>query len=273
MGSINPVFIFPHAMKERGSELAQSLAKSVTLGVGQFCTKPGVVVGLGGPNMDQFRESLGNAVGIVPSATMLHSGIAARYSTSVEQRRSTRNVQLVACAPKPADSGKTQAHAVVFATNAQSFLENPELRDEQFGPSTLVVTCESARELEQVAGGLEGQLTITIHATEQDLKEQGQLIEMLREKAGRLLFGGVPTGVEVVPAMQHGGPYPATTDSRFTSVGTAAILRFARPVCYQDAPQGCLPPELKDSNPRGIWRLVDGEWMRTAIAARAAGKP
>jgi NADP-dependent aldehyde dehydrogenase len=273
MGSINPVFVLPHALKERGAELAQSLAKSVTLGVGQFCTKPGLVVGLGGTNLDQFRESLGNVVGVTPPATMLHGGIAARYATSVEQRRGVKNVQLVACTPKPPEAGKTQAQPAVFATNARSFVENPELHEEQFGPSTLVVACESANELEQVAQSLEGQLTVTIHATKQDLKEYGRLIDLVREKAGRVLFGGVPTGVEVVPAMHHGGPYPATTDSRFTSVGTAAILRFVRPVCYQDAPQDYLPPELRDGNLRGIWRLVDGEWTRAPIAAGATGKP
>jgi NADP-dependent aldehyde dehydrogenase len=272
MGSINPVFILPHALKERGSELAQSLAKSVTLGVGQFCTKPGVVVGLGGANLDQLRENLGKAVGVTAPATMLHGGIAARYSASVDNRRSAGKAQLIACAPKAAGANSPRAQAAVFATNARSFIENAELREEQFGPSTLVVAAESAHELEQVARSLEGQLTVTIHATEQDLKEHGRVIDLVREKAGRLLFGGVPTGVEVVPAMHHGGPYPATTDSRFTSVGTAAILRFVRPVCYQDAPQDCLPPELKDCNPRAIWRLVDGEWTRAAISADK-GKP
>lgn len=268
MGSINPVFILPNALKERGAEVAQSLAKSVTLGVGQFCTKPGLVVGLGSPTLDAFRQTLSSIVGATPPGTMLHGGIAARYTAALKHRSSARDVQLVGCAPAASETIETQAQAAVFAASARSFIKNLELHEEQFGPSTLIVACESAGELEQVAHSLEGQLTVTIHATEQDLKEHGRLIDLLREKAGRLLFGGVPTGVEVAPAMHHGGPYPATTDSRFTSVGTAAILRFVRPVCYQDAPQEYLPPELKDGNPRGIWRLVDGEWTRAAIASQ-----
>ena len=134
------------------------------------------------------------------------------------------------------------------------------------------MACGSEEELEQVAHSLDGQLTVTVHATEQDLKEHAGLLDILREKTGRLLFGGVPTGVEVAPAMHHGGPYPATTDSRFTSVGTAAILRFVRPLCYQDAPQDYLPLELKDENSRGIWRLVDGEWTRAAITSIAPAR-
>ncbi len=272
MGSVNPIFMLPHALKQRSAELAQSLAKSVTLGVGQFCTKPGLVVGLGGASLDSFRQTLGNLVGATPPGTMLYAGIAARYGSSFSKRCGAQDVQLVASTPAAPGTSKTQAQAAVFATQAQSFLQNAELHEEQFGPSTLVVACGSGEELEQVARSLDGQLTITIHATEQDLKEHVGLLEILSEKTGRLLFGGVPTGVEVVPAMHHGGPYPATTDSRFTSVGTAAILRFVRPVCYQDAPQGCLPPELKDENPRGIWRLVDGEWTRAVVASMVPAK-
>ncbi|HLQ52175.1 MAG TPA: hypothetical protein VK129_11795, partial [Terriglobales bacterium] len=248
------------------------LAKSVTLGVGQFCTKPGLVVGLGGASLDSFRQTLGNLVGATAPGTMLYAGIAARYGSSFSKRCGAQDVQLVASTPAAPGTSKTQSQAAVFATQAKSFLQNAELHEEQFGPSTLVVACDSGEELEQVARSLDGQLTITIHATEQDLKEHVGLLEILSEKTGRLLFGGVPTGVEVVPAMHHGGPYPATTDSRFTSVGTAAILRFVRPVCYQDAPQGYLPPELKDENPRGIWRLVDGEWTRAVVASMVPAK-
>jgi len=278
MGSINPVFVFPGALKERGAELAQSLAKSVTVGVGQFCTKPGLVVGLGGANLDEFGQKLGAGVSSTPAGTMLHAGIAARYASGLDERLHTAALQLVAATPpaspekSPLEKSKTLAQAAVFATKAQSFLENPELHEELFGPSTLVVACESGDQLKEIAQSLEGQLTVTLHATQQDLKEHAGVIETLREKAGRLVFGGVPTGVEVAPAMHHGGPYPATTDSRFTSVGTAAILRFARPVCYQDFPHEYLPAELKDENPRGIWRLMDGEWTRAAVASVATVK-
>ena len=273
MGSINPVFVLPNALKQRGAQLAQSLAKSVTVGVGQFCTKPGLVVGLEGATLNEFRQSLGAAVSSTPSGAMLHAGIAARYGTECERRMNVSGLQLVASAPGASqDKSKTQAQAAVFTTRAQSFLKNSELHEELFGPSTLIVSCETAGELEEIARSLEGQLTVSVHATEQDLKEHAGLIDLLREKAGRLVFGGVPTGVEVGPAMHHGGPYPATTDSRFTSVGTAAILRFVRPVCYQDSPSECLPPELQDENPRGIWRFVDGEWTQASIAVVSASK-
>ena len=264
MGSINPVFILPDALKQRGEEIAKSLAKSVTLGVGQFCTKPGVVVGMGGANLDSFRQTLGSLISATPPATMLHPGIADRYRSGVDKR--SRAIRVVGDGTAiPAGKSKNQALPAVFATEAKSFLDNRELHEELFGPSTIVVASDSAERLEEVARSLDGQLTVSIHATEQDLKDHARLIGILREKAGRIVFGGVPTGVEVGPAMHHGGPYPATTDSRFTSVGTAAILRFVRPVCYQDFPQQHLPEELKDENPRGIWRLTDGQLTKAAL--------
>lgn len=273
MGSINPVFVLPGALKERGTEIVQNLAKSVTLGIGQFCTKPGLVVAQEGASLDAFRKSLANLVGSTPPGTMLHPGIAARYCTGFEQRMRNPVLQFVADAqPAQVEKSKTQAAAAVFSTKAKSYLEDPELHEELFGPATLVVACESGDQLKEIAQSLEGQLTVTIHATKQDMKDHAACIDVLREKAGRLLFGGVPTGVEVAPAMHHGGPYPATTDSRFTSVGTAAILRFVRPVCYQDFPQDYLPPELKNENPRSIWRLLDGEWTKSAVSSKAAVK-
>jgi NADP-dependent aldehyde dehydrogenase len=165
------------------------------------------------------------------------------------------------------DLPATQVASAVFVTQAQSFLKNAELAQELFGPATLVVSCDSRDDFERIARSLEGQLTVSVHATERDLKEHAALIDILREKAGRLVFGGVPTGVEVSPAMHHGGPYPATTDPRFTSVGTAAILRFVRPVCYQDCPQQFLPRELKDENPRGIWRMIDGKLSQEPVSS------
>lgn len=273
MGSINPVFVLPGALKERGAEIAKSLAKSVTIGVGQFCTKPGLVVGIAGANLDSFRQSLGSLVSSTPPATMLHAGIAERYWSGVDKRLHAPALRLVGDAPPTSrEKSRTQAPPTVFTTEAKAFLESPELHEELFGPSTLVVASDSAERLEEIARTLEGQLTVSIHATEQDLKEHARLIDILREKAGRIVFGGVPTGVEVGPAMNHGGPYPATTDSRFTSVGTAAILRFVRPVCYQDFPHEYLPQELKDENPRGIWRLVDGELTKAAITRSLSAK-
>ncbi len=266
MGSINPVFVLPEALKTRGAEIAQNLAKSVTLGVGQFCTKPGLVVGFRDAHFDEFVKSFGALVGATPPGAMLHAGIAEHYASAVAARSQSPKVQLASSASSPSsDKPKTQALAAVFTTEAHTFLQDTALHQEVFGPASLAVACDSPAQLEKIAQGLEGQLTITIHGTPEDLRQYASLVDVLREKAGRLLFGGVPTGVEVAPAMHHGGPYPATTDARFTSVGTAAILRFARPICFQDCPQYLLPPELQDENPRGIWRLVDSEWTRAAI--------
>ena len=268
MGSINPVFIFPDAMKTRGAQVAQSLAKSVTTGVGQFCTKPGLLIGLRDGSLTAFSKNLADAISATPCGTMLHSGIAERYRSGLAQRVGDRNLQLATS--QRSDTSATQVSPAVFVTDAKSFLGSSELSQELFGPATLVVGCESHEDLEAIARSLEGQLTVSIHATERDVEQHSPLLDILREKAGRLVFGGIPTGVEVAPAMHHGGPYPATTDSRFTSVGTAAILRFVRPVCYQDFPQQWLPPELKDENPRGIWRLTDGKWTRAAVGVRPA---
>jgi alpha-ketoglutaric semialdehyde dehydrogenase len=270
MGSLNPVFVLPDAMRKRGGEIAQSLGKSVTLGVGQFCTKPGLVFGLRDANLDSFLSSLFNTVDSTPTAMMLHAGIAERYRTGVDRRLRDPKLQL-GTKTTQLDGKQPAAHAssAVFTTDAASFLANDDLHQEVFGPATLLVACQSPEDFLEVARSLEGQLTVTIHATGDDLREHASLLDILREKAGRLVFGGVPTGVEVAPAMHHGGPYPATTDPRFTSVGTAAILRFVRPVCYQDCPPELLPPELKDENPRGIWRLVDGKWTQAAIPCSA----
>jgi 2,5-dioxopentanoate dehydrogenase len=268
MGSVNPVFIFPDAMKTRGTQIAQSLAKSVTVGVGQFCTKPGLLIGLRDVSLTTFSKNLADAISASPCGTMLHNGIADRYRVGIARRQSVRGLQLATS--QRSDLSATQVSGAVFSTDAKSFLANSELSQELFGPATLVVGCDSHDDLEAVARSLEGQLTITIHATERDVEQHSPILDILREKAGRLVFGGVPTGVEVAQAMHHGGPYPATTDPRFTSVGTAAILRFVRPVCYQDFPQEWLPPELKDENPRGIWRLTDGKWTRAAVGVRPA---
>jgi NADP-dependent aldehyde dehydrogenase len=262
MGSINPVFVLPGALKARGVELGQALGRSMTLGVGQFCTKPGLVVGSRGPELEGLVASLAAFVSQSAPGTMLHQGIAAGYRRGLEGRQRAAGLRLLARAATAADAPAAQAGPAVFATEARSFLADRGLHEELFGPATLVVECESRERLEEVARALDGQLTVTLQATGEDVREYASLVAILREKAGRLVFGGVPTGVEVSPAMQHGGPYPATTDPRFTSVGTAAILRFVRPVCYQDFPAAWLPPELQDGNPRGIWRLVDGQWTR-----------
>jgi NADP-dependent aldehyde dehydrogenase len=204
-----------------------------------------------------------------PAATMLHAGIAEHYRNGLSKRGGISGIRVAgAASASPAQSSEksASAFAAVFTADAKLFRDEPSLSDELFGPATLVVPCESKQRLEEIASNLAGQLTVTIHATTEDLKEFAPLIEILREKAGRLVYGTMPTGLEVGPATQHGGPYPATTDPRFTSVGTAAILRFVRPVCFQDFPQSWLPQELQDENPRGIARMVDGVWTRDPIS-------
>ena len=264
MGSVNPVFVLPGALEERGEAIAEGLAGSVTLGAGQFCTNPGVVVGLEGEALDGLADATGRRLAEMPSFTMLYENVQKGYAEGVEAVGATSGVA-VAGRAEGGDGSATPAEAVVFTTDEATFLDEKRLREEVFGPSTLVVRCSSQERLEAIAHALEGSLTATIHGTERDLQERAGLVRILREKAGRLIFNGFPTGVEVCPSMHHGGPYPATTDVRSTSVGTAAIYRFARPICYQDFPQAALPPELRDENEHDLLRMVDGEYTREEV--------
>jgi 2,5-dioxopentanoate dehydrogenase len=260
MGSINPVFVLPGALKARGTDIATAYVQSVTMGVGQFCTNPGLAVGLGGPELERFVADTGERVAQSAAGTMLHAGIADRFRSGVDTLQRVDGVRLAS--RSSAETAGAQASAVVFATEGQRLLDDARLHEEVFGPSTVVVSCDSREQLYEVARRLSGQLTATLHATPEDLAEHADLVDILREKAGRLVLNAFPTGVEVSPAMQHGGPFPATTDSRFTSVGTGAILRFARPVCYQGFPTEQLPPALRDDNPLKIWRTVNGNLTR-----------
>jgi NADP-dependent aldehyde dehydrogenase len=250
MGSVNPVFILPGAMRERGAAIAAGLQASVTLGVGQFCTNPGVVVA---GRDDAFLSTLEERMSASAPAKMLTPAIAEAYRGGVERLRA--RVEPRVCID-------SEGGAALFVTRASMFLGDTSLAEEVFGPSTIVVECASSDEMLAIARGLEGQLTVTLHATDADLEQHRGLIDIIETKAGRLIINGFPTGVEVCPAMVHGGPWPATSDSRSTSVGTRAITRFARPVCYQDFPDAFLPPELQEANPLGIWRMVDGAAKR-----------
>jgi NADP-dependent aldehyde dehydrogenase len=263
MGSINPAFMLPGALAARSEQLIAGLSNSITLGVGQFCTNPGLVVGIGGHELEQLRAGVASAISATPPATMLHPGIAKAYVAGVARLSATDGV-LVAGKAESSDA-PTNASAVLFSTDAASFLRDHTLSEENFGPSSLMVACGSPDELEQIARTLEGQLTASVHGTEEDFEKYHSLVSVLETRVGRLIFNGYPTGVEVCSSMQHGGPYPATTDSRTTSVGTAAIERFTRPICYQDTPQTLLPVELRDENPAGIWRLVEGNLTKDAI--------
>ena len=264
MGSVNPVFILPGALKSRPRQLAEGLSASVTLGAGQFCTNPGVVVGTG-VELDEFSRLAGEKIGGSPACTLLYEGILKGYETGLQDLERTGAVSVIARA-QPTSSSATPAVPTVLSTAGSDFLRHERLREEVFGPSTLIVSWRSREELLDVARSIEGNLTASIHGTAEDLEEYADLVRLLENKVGRLLFNGFPTGVEVCPSMHHGGPYPATTDVRSTSVGTAAIFRFARPICYQNFPDAALPLELRNRNERGIWRLVDGELTKEDIS-------
>jgi len=264
MSSVNPFFVLPEALYSRGEEIARGLFSSFTLGVGQFCTKPGLIFLPRDVTGDIFVAELKAQVEKAGSAAMLTEGIAKSYRTGVAGRQTS--VETVAQAPLDG-AGSTYAAPIVMQIGARELLREPELATEVFGPSALVIRYDSREELLELARSLEGQLTATLHGSERDLAAFADLIAILERKAGRLVVNGFPTGVEVCHAMVHGGPYPATSDSRATSVGTYSIYRFVRPVCYQDFPQAALPDELKSQNPLGIWRLVDGEFTRDAVSA------
>ncbi|WP_238398366.1 aldehyde dehydrogenase (NADP(+)) [Edaphobacter sp. 12200R-103] len=262
MGSTNPLFILPGAMKERGEALAKGLQGSFTLGSGQFCTKPGLVFGPAS-EMAIFGQQLREGVDALGNQGMLTPGIAAKYSGAVEERTKHAEAKLVAGEGKAADKQAAAVPATVFEVALKDFLASKALEEEIFGPTTLLIEYGEKDDLVAAAERLHGHLTATIHGTEEDLAGAEELIRVLERKVGRVLFNGYPTGVEVCHAMVHGGPYPATSDSRTTSVGTKAIERFVRPVCYQDFPDALLPVELRRGNSLGIMRLVNGTLTRS----------
>ncbi len=261
MGSTNPIFVLPEAAKEHGTAIAKGMRATVTMSVGQLCTCPGFLVGLESPALDELRGQMAGYFEGAKDQVMLHAGIRSNFERGVERVAGTAGVEQAGSLIE-AGAGGADASAVMFSTDAATFMANEDLRHEVFGPSTMVVSCSSPEEMIAMAESFDGQLTATIHGTPADLEEYSGLVSVLEEKAGRVLIGGFPAGVEVCHAMVHGGPYPATTDSRTTSVGTAAIDRFLRPVCYQDFPQSLLPLELQDDNVTGVLRLVDGEWSK-----------
>ena len=258
MGSTNPVFILPEAMKERGSKIASSYAKAVTLGVGQFCTNPGMVFGLAGEQTESFIQEAGQQLAAISPGTMLTKGIQESFVSGIDKL--TQHASLVSKGEATETAYGAASH--LLTAPASQLLDNPDLADEVFGPSSIIFQASNKEELLAIARNLEGHLTTTLHGNDDELLEYADLIAILEQKVGRLIVNGYPTGVEVAHAMVHGGPYPATTDSRSTSVGTGAIKRFARPVCYQNFPEALMPPELHDSNPRGIMRMVDGNMTR-----------
>jgi NADP-dependent aldehyde dehydrogenase len=241
MGSVNPLVLLQEILEQRGEAIAEGMFQSVTLGFGQLCTCPGLVIAVEGPALDRFAQALRTRFQAGEPGVMLTPSIARSYRSVVERISGLAGV----AAYRNPQFASRDGLPVLFETTDQTFLENEDLRHEVFGPATVLVRCESPERLLELAKHLEGSLTATVHGTHRDLEENRPLLALLTRKAGRLVFNGFPTGVEVCGSMQHGGPYPATTDPRFTSVGTAAIQRFARPVTFQDCPVEFLPPELR----------------------------
>lgn len=270
MGSTNPLFVLPGALKTRAAEIANGLFGSFTLGVGQMCTKPGLIYLPQNEDAEPLVDALKVLVNQSSASVMLTHSICRNHAKGMILRQSHERVEALGHGAPPAGSNGAYAAPALFQASGRDMLEDPELAKEIFGPSALIVRYNDAGELTALAAALEGQLTVTVHGTDADIAAHADLLAALERKAGRLIVNGFPTGVEVCNAMIHGGPYPATSDSRTTSVGTLAIYRFARPVCYQNFPQAALPDELKDENPLGIWRLVDGQFTREAVASPLA---
>lgn len=257
MGSINPVVFLPQAIAHQAEELAIKYAASITLGAGQFCTNPGLMLAVQSPALEKFKSVLKEVIAAVPSATMLTDGIANNYEKLSAEVINENGVLLLSASTTKNTLLKNQSEARVAQVSASDFINNPKLREEIFGPYSLLVVANDMSELEAAITVLEGQLTITVMAEKDELKDYQSLLNKLTDKTGRIILNGVPTGVEVCAAMQHGGPFPATSDSRFTSVGSAAVYRFVRPLAYQDWDKELLPDELKDGNPLSIFRTIN----------------
>mgnify|MGYP002713055979 CR=1 FL=1 len=263
MGSTNPVVLLPEALKSGSKEVAEEYAGSITLGVGQFCTNPGLLFGIRGAELDAFKQHLKSAFVKTDPGTMLHEGIEKAFAQKSGKMLSEPEVGVLIESDKEADSG--QGKPLMAIAKGSEFIKNPALHEEVFGPFSMLIECDTANELEECVKALHGQLTGTLIGEQSDFEHHGSLIYELQQKVGRLIFNGVPTGVEVCPSMMHGGPYPATTDSRFTAVGIQSIKRFLRPVAFQNTPQDLLPVPLKNKNPLKIMRLIDGEYTDESI--------
>lgn len=257
MGSINPVFLLPEKLNQSATEIAAMYVGSITLGVGQFCTNPGLILGIESEGLEIFIQTLGSAIEQVPPGKMLHPGIAKAYKEKKATALVQTGVQTIAASSSPEKEEGKEGSALIASASGKAFLENPVLHQEVFGPYSLVIRCKDMNELLEAAKKLEGQLTSTLMATENDIIAHTELVEAVKDICGRLIVNNVPTGVEVCLSMQHGGPFPATTDSRFTSVGADGIKRFARPLAFQNWSNQLLPDELKNENPFGIWRTVN----------------
>lgn len=256
MGSINPVVLLPKALKNRAEQIAKTYAGSITLGTGQFCTNPGLIIGLKSEELTNFVNTLAAEIVEVEPSCMLHPNIAGAYNVNKEKALSQNGIDVLGDYKNNVKSNF--AKQAVATVSGDTFLNNPTLHHEVFGPYSLVVQCENESQLETVVSNLEGQLTGTIISDDNEISTYPNIVEAMQNRVGRIIFNGVPTGVEVCPSMQHGGPYPASTDSRFTAVGVDAIKRWVRPFSYQDWPNELLPDALKNDNPLNILRHVNG---------------
>ncbi|RYF24674.1 MAG: aldehyde dehydrogenase (NADP(+)) [Flavobacteriales bacterium] len=263
MGSVNPVYLLPEKLATETESLAKQLAGSVTLGVGQFCTNPGLIVAVADESLTKFKSFLKQEIEALTPANMLHQGIADNYSEKLATALSQQEVEVVA--KSTTEATKAQGQIAIATVSGATFLANPVLHQEVFGPYSLIIECANETELLAVTKAMEGQLTATLMATPNDIKSHKELLSEVQEICGRLIFNNVPTGVEVALAMHHGGPFPASTDSRFTSVGADGIKRFARPLSFQNWDNEFLPDELKNENPLNIWRTVDNELTKEKI--------
>jgi len=257
MSSINPVFLLPAALANRAEGIATAFADSLTMGAGQFCTNPGLVLAVDGPDLERFVQAASAALATKAAQTMLTPGIHAAYRDATAQVDAVAGVEKVAQGQGAGDQPNA-AQAALYLTDAAKLLSTPQLLSEMFGPAAIVVRARSLEELLHVAEHLEGQLTATLQLDAADHADAQRLLPILERKAGRILANGFPTGVEVCHAMVHGGPFPSTSNAMFTSVGATAIARFLRPVCYQDLPDALRPEALKDANPLGLRRMTDG---------------
>ena len=263
MGSINPVVILPTALKKDTGQWAQAYAESITLGSGQFCTNPGLILGFESATLHNFIAALGDQLQKMEPGLMLHPQIHVNYELGKEALSAEEGTAVIA--EYKEDVEANYAQQLLLTVDGTTFMRNPKLHREVFGPFSLVVQCKDRTEMRRILKRLEGQLTGTVLGDPKDLKEYEDVVEALRGRVGRIIHNGVPTGVEVCPAMQHGGPFPASTDSRFGAVGASAIRRWVRPVSYQDWPQELLPDALKDKNPLGILRMVNGSYSNSPI--------
>jgi NADP-dependent aldehyde dehydrogenase len=258
MSSINPVLLLPTALEAHAEDFGKAFVASLTMGAGQFCTNPGLVIALAGPALDRFASAAADALGQSTPATMLTPRIYQAYVEGVDALK--QNKRVATLADGGASDSANCGRGALFSTSARDFLAHHELSAEVFGAASLIVRCDSEAEMAETLQALEGQLTATLHMDGVDHALAGRLLPILETKAGRIIANGWPTGVEVCHAMVHGGPFPATSDTRTTSVGTLAIERFLRPVCYQDIPAALLPSALAPDNPLKLRRLVDGAW-------------